>query len=49
MTVKSVQQTLPNVVGVVIVRFDDNDELEWRLAALFINHKHILLPPFVIF
>ena len=49
MTVKSVQQTLPNVVGVVIAWFNDNDELEWRLEAIFVNHKHILLPPLDIF
>ena len=45
MTVKSVQQTLQNIVEVVIVQFDDNGELEWRLEALFIHPTHILLRP----
>ena len=49
MTVKSVQQTLQNNVGVVIVQFDDNGELEWRLEALFINSTCILLLPLAYF
>ena len=49
MTVKSVQQTLPNIVARVVARFDDIGELEWRLEAIFVNHKHILLPPLDIF
>ena len=49
MTVKSVQQTLPNIVERVVVQFDNIGELEWRLEALFINSTHILLPPLAYF
>ena len=49
MTVKSVQQTLPNIVMAVIAWFDDIGELEWRLEALFLNPTHILLPPLAYF
>ena len=47
--VKSVQQTLSNIVARVIVRFDDIGELEWRLEALCINPTRILLPPLAYF